>query len=66
MQKFEIEYTETLYKRLTVLADSLEEAHRKAEEAYKNESVVLSAEDFSDGSIVTTDLETLEELRLDF
>lgn len=66
MKKYEVEYTETLYKTVTIMASSLEEALKKAEEAYKNESVVLTAEDFSDGSIVTTDLETLEDLRLDF
>lgn len=66
MEKYEIEYTETLCRRVTIMANSLEEAHRIAEEAYNNESVVLTADDFSDGSIVTLELETMEELRSDF
>lgn len=53
MEKYEIEYIETLCRRVTIMANSLEEAHRMAEEAYNNESVVLTADDFCDGYIVT-------------
>lgn len=66
MKKFEVEITETLFKRVTVLANSIEEAQRKAEQAYKDESIVLSASDFSDGSIVTNDPDSFEQLRWDF
>ena len=47
MKEFEVNITETLQKTVTVEAESREEAERMAEDMWRDEDIVLDAEDFT-------------------
>ena len=47
MKEFEVSITETLQKTVTVEAASREEAERMAEDMWRDEDIVLDAEDFT-------------------
>ena len=48
MKEFEVEITETLQKTVTIHAKSREEAEALAEKRWKNEELVLDADNFVD------------------
>ena len=43
MKKYIIEITETLKKRVLVLADSKDQAYKKVKEMYQNEEIILDS-----------------------
>jgi hypothetical protein len=51
MKSYNIEVTETLSRVIEVEAESVDNALSKVNEMYKNEKIVLSAEDFVDVEI---------------
>ena len=51
MKEYDIEVKETLARIVTVQANSSDEAYNKVSVMYKNEDIVLSADDFIDVSI---------------
>lgn len=51
MQTFTVIITETLRKKITILAEDEDEAFLRAEEQVNNEDVVLDADDFQDRNI---------------
>lgn len=57
--QYRIQITELLNKRLVVDANSAEEAKQKVEDAYYNGDVVLTADDYIDGSVQIEIIECL-------
>ena len=55
MKKYTIEITETLQKRVSVLADSKDQAYKKVKEMYNNEEIILDS-----GHYVSTDFKAVE------
>jgi len=48
MKEYEIEVRETLARTIAVKAESSDDAYDKVSTMYKNEEIVLSADDFID------------------
>lgn len=48
MNSYNIEITETLQKTISILADSKEEAYKKAKILYDNASIILCVDDYID------------------
>ena len=59
-QTFEVEITEVLQRRITVVSTSKEEAIRKVTEMYSSESIVLDSADLVDSKIeIPEELESI-------
>ena len=49
--KYIVQITELLSHRITIEADSAEEAKQKIQDSYYREDIVLTADDYFDGSV---------------
>lgn len=57
MKTYKATYTEILERTIDIEANSLKEAHKKAQQLYENEDVVLDANDFKDSTLIVRDIE---------
>lgn len=60
MKKYTIEITETLQKRVSVLADSKDQAYKKVKEMYQNEDIILDSSHY-----VSTDFKAVESQNIE-
>lgn len=60
MKKYTIEITETLQKRVSVLADSKDQAYKKVKVMYQNEDIILDSSHY-----VSTDFKAVESQNIE-
>ena len=51
MKEYVVEITEVLQRQVTIIAENYTEAIDKVEEMYRNEEIVLDAEDLKESSV---------------
>ena len=56
MNKYKVEYTETLQRQIEIEASSFDEAFKIAKEKYQNEEIVLDSSDFVGGNIEVVEI----------